>query len=115
MSFFDENALLSRLLQQVNNGANRAGTWTRDQMINIRRERPKNATADTTATSSTATEKTNGESSKRQSKQSTSALQNFSPTFYPSISLAPSISLFCCHTFSLTIFSSSKWLFSSIS
>ncbi|XP_055314089.1 probable phospholipid-transporting ATPase IA isoform X6 [Sitodiplosis mosellana] len=66
MSFFDLTAVFNRILQQVSNGANRAGTWTRGQVLNIRRKRPKSATAATTATTSTTTEKINGESSKRQ-------------------------------------------------
>lgn len=71
MSVFDITAVFNRLLQQVSTGANRAGTWTRGQVLNIRRKRPKSATAATTATTSsstttsTATQKTNGESSKR--------------------------------------------------
>lgn len=76
MSVFDLTAAFNRLLQQVSNGANRAGTWTRGQVLNIRRKRPKSATAATTATTSitsTATQKTNGESSKR-SKLSLSLL-----------------------------------------
>lgn len=82
MSFFDLTALSNRILQQVSNGANRAGTWTRGQVLNIRRKRPKSATTTTTATTSTTitsadTQKTNGESSKRQSKQSTSAMHKF--------------------------------------
>lgn len=69
MSFFDLTAIFNRILQQVSNGANRAGTWTRSRVLNIRRKRPKSATAATTATTSTTAEKTNGESSKRKSKQ----------------------------------------------
>lgn len=69
MSVVDLTAVFNRFLQQVSNGATRAGTWTRGQVLNIRRKRPKSATAATTATTSsttsTATQKTNGESSKR--------------------------------------------------
>lgn len=72
---FDITALFGRLCQQVSNGANRAGNWTRGQVLNIRRKRPKSAeaaatTAATTSTTSTSnTQKTNGESSIRQSKR----------------------------------------------
>lgn len=79
MSMVDLTALFNRILQQVSNGANRAGNWTRVQVLNIRRKRPKSAEAAataataisaTTSVSSTATQKaTNGESSKRQSKR----------------------------------------------
>lgn len=92
MSMFDVTSLFSRVLQQVSNGASRAGNWTRGQVLNIRRKRPKSAeaaaSASTAATSTTATETTtsapttsknkstskqkpatNGESSKCQSKR----------------------------------------------
>lgn len=79
MSMFDVTALFSRFFQQVSNGASRAGNWTRGQVLNIRRKRPKSAeaaastataTAPTTSSTSQNTQKaTNGESSKRQSKR----------------------------------------------
>lgn len=71
MSFIDITAFLNRILQQVSDGANRAGTWTRSQLLNVRRKRPKSATAATTATTSTTTQKTNGESSKRSKQRAT--------------------------------------------
>lgn len=72
MSMFDVTALFSRLLQQVSNGANRAGNWTRGQVLNIRRKRPKSeeaAATSATATAATTSTQKNGESSKRQSKR----------------------------------------------
>lgn len=79
MSMFDVTALFSRFFQQVSNGASRAGNWTRGQVLNIRRKRPKSAeaaastataTVPTTSSTSQNTQKaTNGESSKRQSKR----------------------------------------------
>lgn len=72
MSMFDVTALFSRFFQQVSNGASRAGNWTRGQVLNIRRKRPKSAeaaTATATAPTTSSTQATNGESSKRQSKR----------------------------------------------
>lgn len=65
MSFIDLTAFFSRILQQVNSGASRAGTWTRQKVLNIRQERRKSTTAATTA--ATTGKSSNGES-KRESK-----------------------------------------------
>lgn len=69
MSLIDLTAFFSRILQQVNRGANRAGTWTRKKVLNIREERRKSTTATaTTATTGTRRKSSNGEASKCESK-----------------------------------------------
>lgn len=85
MSFFDLSAFFNRISQQVNGGVNRAGTWTRTKVLNLRRQRRKS----TTATTANTQKSTNGETSKRESKHKRTNLC-FSAFFFCFV-------LFCFH------------------